>query len=392
MRRSAAAAVLVLAVLGCRGPMASLASLGVRLPPQRVEGDPFSRQPAALERLWDMDWWARLVPYESWVYQPREPASPSLDPETGRVFLATRDGRIHALNKDGTAAWELAVKGPFEAGPTVKDGVVYAASAKGILYALRAGSGEKLWEYDAKEGLATEPVVEQQLVLVASLSDTVYAVDRKTGKWVWQHRRDLPAGFTIHGASRPVVSAGTVYRGFADGTLVALSAADGTLKWEHALAERGDFRDVDTAPAVDEESGRLYAASYGTGVVALDTANGKELWRSAEPGIVSLLLDRGVLYASGDQGVRAYRAEDGTTMWTRALGERAGRRAILARGLLVVPLSTSLLFLEPASGRTRAEWDPGEGVTATPLWTGTRLVVLSNDGFVYAMSLPVRRE
>ena len=391
MRRSAAAGLLVLALSGCRAPLAPLASLGWRLPPQRLEGDPFSRQPATPERLWEMDWWARLVPYEPWAYQPREPASPGVDPETGRVFLATRDGKIHALDKDGKVAWEVAGRGAFEAGPAVKDGIVYAGTAKGILYALRAGSGEKLWEYDAKEGLATEPMVEQGLVLVASLSDTVYAVDQKTGKWVWQYRRDLPVGFTIHGASRPVVSAGTVYRGFADGTLVALSLADGTMKWEHELAEQGDFRDADAAPAVDEASGRLYVASYKSGLFALDTANGKELWRSADPGIVSLLLDKGVLYASGDQTVRAYGALDGLTLWTRALGDRAGRKPVLARGLLVVPVGTSLLFLEPRSGLVRAEWDPGEGVTATPLWTGTHLVVLSNDGFVYAMYLPVRR-
>jgi outer membrane protein assembly factor BamB len=98
-----------------------------------------------------------------------------------------------------------------------------------------------------------------------------------------------------------------------------------------------------------------------------------------------------VLYAAGDQTVRAYRAKDGTTLWTQALGDRAGRRPLLAGEFLVVPVSDSLLFLDPASGRVRAEWDPGEGVTATPLWTGTHLVVLSNDGFVYAMYLPARR-
>jgi hypothetical protein len=59
---------------------------------------------------------------------------------------------------------------------------------------------------------------------------------------------------------------------------------------------------------------------------------------------------------------------------------------------VVVPTSTALAFVEPTSGRVRAMWNPGRGVTATPTRftsarNGPRLIVLTNLGTVYALDL-----
>jgi len=386
--KKAVVAALLVAGSGCAS---------IPLHPVGLYSDPTRGSPPLVEHLWDVDWWLKLVPDQFWEYEPQEVASPAVDPETGRLYVLTRDGLAHCIAPDGKAEWTFKAGGRFDAGAEVAGGVIYFGNNEGTLFALKARTGERLWTYDSKEELATAPVIDGQRVLVASQTSTLFAVDRGTGKWAWQYRRDMPGGFTVHGASRPAVALGTVFIGFADGEMVALDANDGTLKWERALAAAGpstsspvQFLDVDTSPAVDAATGRVFVASYAGGLYALDAKSGEIVWQSATQGITNLASAGEVLFASGDRQVTAYAAATGTPIWTYNPGDRAARRPVLARELLVVPLSSSLVFLDARTGRQRRAWDPGEGVSAAPLWTGSHLVVLSNLGYLYSMYLPGR--
>jgi hypothetical protein len=57
-----------------------------------------------------------------------------------------------------------------------------------------------------------------------------------------------------------------------------------------------------------------------------------------------------------------------------------------------MPTATALAFVDPASGRVSAMWNPGRGVTASatrfvsPRF-GPRLFVISNLGTVFALDL-----
>ena len=302
---------------------------------------------------------------------------------------------------DGHVEWEVLTHSRFYAGAVVVGGVAYVPGGDGVLYALRVLSGAKVWEYKAAEELATVPVVTNGKVLVGSQSETLFAVDVATGKWVWQYRRDAPSGFTIRGVSQPLVREGLVYMGFADGALVALGLDDGVARWERRLTHSGgqQFLDVDTTPVMDD-AGQLYAASYKDGVYGLDAKTGDILWTSARPGITSLLLSGGVLIATGDGSASALETRQGRLLWTvdlsdkdpKGRGSNAGGAPVLVRGYLAVPTSSALAFVDPSTGRVRAAWNPGRGVTATPAKysssrVGSRLYVLSNLGTVYALQL-----
>ncbi len=385
--------------------VAALAVAGCRTIP--LSGDP--NAPAADAHIsppavWSVDWWHPLVKTGLLEYQPIEGAQPVIDPDTERVIVATRDGFVRALTpQDGAVVWELKTFGPFLSGPALVDGVVYVACSDGWLRALKASTGELIWKWQAGEELVTTPTVVGSRVMVASQQETVFAVDVKTGKWQWQYRRDVPPGFTIRGAAQPQVRDGLVYMGFADGTLVALGLEDGVSRWEKRLsvisltATGQQFLDVDTRPVFDD-AGTLYAASYRDGVYALDAKTGEQKWNTARPGITSLVLHNGVLYATGDGSATALSAAQGKVLWTLALGDptpkgrlaNAGREPMISRGFLVVPTSTALVFVELSSGRVQAAWNPGRGVTATPVRYsspafGNRLYVLSNLGTVFAL-------
>jgi len=364
-------------------------------PRQTLEWMADARQPAtSVPMLYDVDWWKPLVVSPFFEFGPLEPAAPALDPETERVIVATRDGHVRCLSPvDGKVEWEIFTPNRFWAGPKVDRGVVYIPGGDGVLYALKARTGETLWKYSAGEELVTTPVIAGGAVFIASQGDTLFAVDQQTGKWLWQYRRDLPVGFSVRGAAMPAVRDGVVYQGFADGSVVALAAKDGATKWERKLTTSGgnQFLDVDTPPVLDA-AGHLYAASYKDGIACLDAKTGDLIWISAHPGVTSLLPSGGVLFTSGDGRLAAVSVRDGRQLWSVDLSDKkkidnSGGAPVLARGTLVVPTSTGLMFVDPQSGHARLGWNPGRGVTATPVQDGKRLYVLSNLGTVFALHL-----
>jgi len=387
----------LLALLACA------AFAGCRTIP--LDGDPNVAQhnrakPAAA--IVDVDWWKRLVTVGLLEFNPAETATPAVDPDTERVIVGTRDGEIRSLSPvDGHIEWAVKTGARINAGAAVQDGIVYVGGGDGKLYALRSLTGEKVWTYDAGEELMTQPTVTDSLVLVTSQSETVFAVDRKTGEWKWQYRRDAPSGFSLRGAAQPTVWGDEVLTGFADGSLVSLGLSDGVARWERNLSPSGgdQFLDVDTKPVVDEQ-GHVYAASYKDGIYGLDAKTGDTLWSSQRTGITSLVLRGNVLFATGDGTVTAVETGEGRVLWTVDLsdksssgkGNNAGSAPMLAHGYLIVPTSTTLAFLDSSTGRVRAVWNPGRGVTATPALVasprlGNRLYVISNLGSLFALQL-----
>lgn len=366
-------------------------------------------------RVYEVAWWKPLVRGRFFEFQPTESAGPAVlvrssgpdAPSIPRVHVVTvtRDGMVRCVaTETGSLAWESSVGGRSVAAPATDGERLFVAVSNGTLVALDASTGRRLWEWQSTEELVTTPVISGEFVLVASQAETLTAVDRATGTWRWQYRRDLPTGFSIRGAPEPRVAGEVLYTGFADGTLVALGLSDGISRWERRIgAAKDGFLDVD-AVALSDDGVLVFAAGFRDGVVAVDAASGELRWSATErPGLTALVSVEGVLYGVGDGRVHAIETERGRTLWSLDVSERTskgrvgntGRAPVVAGGLLAVPTSTALVFVERASGREVTAWDPGPGVTATPVFSntetsvGARLYVLSNTGTLFALSLDV---
>jgi outer membrane protein assembly factor BamB len=337
--------------------------------------------------LYSIEWWTPLVLPTAWEYLPQELAAPAADPDGNRIVVLTRDKMVRAVSADGKLEWSFPTRGDFSAAPLITDGVVYVPGGDGILYALSADSGQLLWKYEVGEALVATPAIALGKVLAATENDALIAVDSRSGKLAWRYRREVTPGFTIRGAAAPSVRGELAYVGFSDGYLVAIGVADGAVKWERALSSPGkQFLDVDTTPVLDE-TGRLFAASYKDGIYALEASTGTVQWHTTRQGVTFLLLKSPLLFAVGDQGVAALMEQTGRPVWSYELVNKAADPPAFARGLLVVPTGQALVFLDAASGKARSYWNPGKGVSAAPLWDHSRLYVLSNLGYLYAMRL-----
>ncbi len=340
--------------------------------------------PPAPLRLWQVAWQRQVVPPTLMEWKPRELGGPAVDPVTGYVVVGTRDGWVRAFDPDGTLVWLFEAKGRFEAPAGIDGDTVYAASTDGRLYALELGSGKLRWSYNAQEELGTTPVVAGDLVLMMTLQDTLIAVDAKTGAWRWHHRREQREGFTIYGAAAAVVADGFAIGAYSDGFVAALDLATGTTRWERRIAPAGDFMDVD---GLRVQSGRLYAAAYSGAVYALDLRTGEQVWELRTPTPSRVTVGAGVVVAVTNTQVIGISPIDGKVRWTAPLDGTPAGAAVLAGGMLAVPNTKALLWLDPASGRLLRRFDPGTGVSAPVAGTGRRVYVLSNGGDLVALDV-----
>lgn len=141
----------------------------------------------------------------------------------GHDWRQSYNSPLKQINKDNVTklgyAWSSDIEGSskLEATPIVVDDVMYVSSISGLVYALNAGTGERLWRFDpgvesfsalyakgccgpVNRGVAFR----KGRVYVAAFDGLLYALDAKTGGIIWK-------ADTIIDRSRAYTSTGAPY-------------------------------------------------------------------------------------------------------------------------------------------------------------------------------------
>jgi outer membrane protein assembly factor BamB len=299
----------------------------------------------------------------------------------------------HAPKRPGLRhKWSAKFPGGVPASAAIDAGVVYVASARGEVAALRLADGSQLWrrklgtyaygsaEGERKLGFFSGVALTSDSVVVAS--QQVYRLDRKTGKTIWQGKplRTKTSDDYFWGPPTIVGDAVLVGSGSggevptARGKLSAFALADGSLRWSTPMVPMGANGGGVLSPAsVDQSAGLAYVATGspykpvkgpnpGTcSLVALDLADGKIAWRDQ----VFLADRKGFDFNSAPVIVGQLLVatnKDGIYAWNRLTHKRAWNVQITD------PLAGGAKSAGPTGG-------PEGGPIATD---GQRIYVLSN--------------
>jgi outer membrane protein assembly factor BamB len=225
-----------------------------------------------------------------------------------------------------------------------------------------AGGPPKLWEYPIGHGWSGPVVADGKLILFHRVGDEeiVECLEAATGKAVWKaaavtdYRDDF--GFDDGPRATPVIAGGRVFTFGAAGRLQALDLTAGKTVWERNVrtdynAPKGYFGAA-CSPLLDEGRLLLNVGGPGAGVVALDAATGKELWKATD---------------------------DAASYSSPAMASLAGKRTA------VFLTRQGLLGLDPATGveRFRQPWRARLQASvnaATPLIVGDQVFVSASYG------------
>jgi len=342
------------------------------------------REPAGLSVL-ELRW-KKTVVDRSEAHGSQEFASPAVYHD--RLFVGSRGGILYALDRRrGDILWKRRV-GAISATPLVDRGRLYVGTDDGFLLCLDTLDGEEKWRYSTRGAVLRTPVLGEDVVLFSNDSDQVYALDRDKGTFRWQYKADMPEEYTLRGHSGVTLSGDLVITGFANGTVVALRAATGSVAWMTSLKGKEErFVDVDGAPFVVGET--VLVASAAGGVHALDRTTGLIRWRIDVEGAGTVVSDGERLYfAAAETGMYSTDLA-GNVFWrqgTSGGGEPAD--PVVTGDYVIYTLSLGGMFIvDKRTGEVHEYFDPGYGISATPVIDDDMLYVMSNSGVLYALNL-----
>jgi outer membrane protein assembly factor BamB len=314
-----------------------------------------------------------------WRFETLGPVQtePLYDPGEDVVYFGSNDGALYKVAAfDGKLLWRFSTNAEVARRPVLKNGLIYVVNANDTVVAIEAASGKLRWTQHRRPAFGMEiagyagPLVTDERVYVAFSDGRVAAYDPLDGSERWP--------------------------------LVDLSA-----EAEHSQGDIPRYLDVDTTPIADtNSSGRvIYVASYAGGVFALDASNGGRVWANDRAtGVTQLVLwqqpaheprdgvgppipaRKLLLASSGTTGLWALATDDGREVWRRALPDGGVSAPVPIAGAVMVTTTRYGVFLfSPIDGGVIDGLDLSNGVTMIPAVYGRRAYVMSNTGVLLAI-------
>jgi hypothetical protein len=102
------------------------------------------------------------------------------------IVAACQDGRIYGLDWDGTIRWSVKARRPLVTPVKLNEGVAFAGSLDGMMYAVDVATGTVRWTYDAGAAIRQPAAISGGRVFFGAESMHFQALDAATGKLLWR--------------------------------------------------------------------------------------------------------------------------------------------------------------------------------------------------------------
>ena len=201
----------------------------------------------------------------------------------GVVYAASLDGSVYALSatppdETGLLLWQKDLGAALPGSITIGDGLVYAGGFGSTMYALDAGSGDVVWEVPAEDWIWNGAVLLDDRIIFADVAGNVYALDAATGRSLWM----TAAGGQVK--ARPVLHEGVLYvvtiddseRTPISGQLLAMDPGDGSISWQVTTPAP-----VFSTPVIVGNTLVAAVQNYDSQLLIYDLDGGALLWEYA---------------------------------------------------------------------------------------------------------------
>lgn len=144
------------------------------------------------------------------------------------VIFGNDVGEVIAVTLAGERKWASRTKRSIESSPIFneEEGVVYAGSHDGFLYAMDVSSGYNLWRFRTNGPVISTAALSKNVLVFGSVDKKVYAVDALSAREKWRFETEQPI------VSSPVIQNEKVYIGGTDGFLYCLELKTGKELWK----------------------------------------------------------------------------------------------------------------------------------------------------------------
>jgi outer membrane protein assembly factor BamB len=293
----------------------------------------------------------------------------------------------------GNTVWRSDTGVKLSAGAGAGLGLALAGGGKGELLALDLASGQPRWKATLSSAVTGQLLTAGGTVIARTGDGRVHGLSAADGSRKWLYTRNLPA-LSLRGSGGMAVRDDVLYAGFPGGKLVALDPANGAQLWEATVAlprgatELERVADVMGNPAVDER--QVCAVAYQGRVACFDRRTGAPLWARDTSSSSGLAMDERNVYVTDDQdAVTAYDKNSGRAGWRQDKLARRQATAPLALGIWVAVADgegyVHVLSADDGSFVARAKVD--SGVLTAPVDIGPGFAVQTAKGGVVAFRI-----
>ncbi len=332
---------------------------------------------------------------EAWKAGTGEAEDALFHPQVGGDDVVAAGGsRVLRIDvQTGRTVWNTDTGVKLSAGAGAGQGLVLAGGGKGELLALDLASGQPRWKVELSSEVSGQLLAVADMVIARTGDGSVHGLSAADGSRKWLYSRNLPS-LSLRGSSGMVVRDNVLYTGFPGGKLVALNAANGAQLWEVTVAlprgatELERVADVMGNPVVDER--QVCAVAYQGRVACFDRQKGTLLWARDTSSNSGLAMDERNVYVTDDQdAVTAYDKNSGRAGWRQDKLARRQVTAPLALGTWVVVADAEgyvhVLSADDGSFIARAKVDSRVGTAPTDIGPG--FAVQTIKGSVVAFRL-----
>lgn len=317
--------------------------------------------------------------------------SPAVDAD---AIFAASSGKMLRLNlQNGSEIWKYDAGTRLSAGAGAGQGMALAGSGKGELLALDAANGQLRWKIQLSSEVTGQLLTVGDVVVARTGDGRMHGLAAGDGSRKWLYSRNLPA-LSLRGSGGLLARDGVVFAGFPGGKLVAINAANGAQLWEstvalpHGATELERVADVMGNPVADDK--RVCAVAFQGRVACFDLKTGSLLWARDTSSNSGLAMDDKNLYVTDDKDViTAYDKESGRAGWRQDKLSRRKVTAPLALGTMIAVADgqgyVHLLSVEDGSFVGRAQLD--SAAASAPVDIGPGFAVQTVKGSVMAFKL-----
>lgn len=343
-------------------------------------------------KVFEVLWRVALVSHDLFSDRFQNRSTPQVSSDGKFIVVGTSDGAISCLfAHDGRLRWKFRTEGPSDVSPLLTDDRVYFTGGDSHVHALRLSNGKEIWKSQLARNSSVTPVLYEKLLLVQTDGDELVCLDAESGEWRWSYKQQEISGerFRVAGAARPLACDGSIFASFSDGTLVKLSAKDGSVISRRNLrGERDRFwdSDVDILPIGE----LVIAGSFGQGLFGLSPGDLTTRWQVKIEGPSDVSVDGDKVYfTTSDSDVVSVSIDSGSIAWQKKIekGGLLSRPVVAGRWLLVSSEELSLVALDKISGETMQVFNPGKGSSAAAGIFRDRAWWISNGETLYAMAV-----
>ncbi len=319
------------------------------------------------------------------------------------IYYSDNDYKIIAKNLiNGRTKWkfelklEKSEKFPLIAGFFLEENKLLFSSGLGNLYCIDITSGKVLWLKKFGVQFTRPPVLHKNKIFLVSDDNQLFAVDKNSKEILWSHLGNIEE-LSIIGGSKPVVDQGMIVVSYSSGEIFALDEETGSVIWFDNISTANIFAKTsvnDIQSPICIESEKLYVPTFSNKFLAYNLKNGKKTWDIKLSSINPITISGETIYLIDiNNRLIGLDKATGKLLWAVQLKSKENKREIIWSGplltsnkLLVLSSTGLILSLSPFTGKTLSKIKYKEKFITSPIQTGGKVYLISEDGILYILS------